>query len=111
MSLRLVNKGNGSMAYREAVNLIKDITEGADAELVAYYVSRGLSIWQITPPKLRGWAQFLMTRTAPHLDNITFDELYTAGIEARPDCASIFDTEAGRKWLESSFLPELAKGE
>lgn len=112
LSLRLVNKGNGSMAYREAINLIKDVTEGADVELVSYYVSHGLSIWQITPPKLRGWARLLMTRTAPHLDNITLDELYAAGLEARPDCASILETELGRKWLEWSFIPtELAKGE
>jgi len=112
MSLRLVNKGNGSMAYREAVKLIQEVTEGADAEDIYHFVSKGKPIWQIIPRSLRSWAQLLMTRTAPHLGNITLDELYAAGIEARPDCASTFDTEAGREWLEFSFIPTvLAKGE
>jgi len=111
MSLRLVNKGNGSMAYREAIKLIQEVTEGADAELIDYFVSHDISVWQIIPRSLRTWAQFAMKMKSPHLDKLTFDELYSAGIEARPDCASILDTEAGRKWLEASFLPELAKGE
>jgi len=112
VSLRLVNRGNGSMAYREAVKLIQEVLEGVDADFVSYVVSRGIAIWQIIPRGLRSWVQLLMNRTAPHLNNITLDELYTAGEEARPDCAAIFDTEAGRKWLEFSFIPTvLAKGE
>ncbi len=105
-TLRLTNPGNGSLAYREAIKLIQDVTAGADVDFIYYLVGRGMTIWDVVPPALKSWARFAMNTRSARLKDLTYDELYRAGIEARPDCGAILDTEQGHKWLEASFLPK-----
>lgn len=104
--LNLVNRNNHSLAYQEAVKLIKEVTEGADTEFVEYLVRRGISIWAMVPRSLHSWLRLALKVRASHFTSVTLDELYQAALEARPDCIGIFNSEPGRKWLEASFLPK-----
>lgn len=108
VNLLMTNKGNGSASYREAVKLIKEVTEGVDTEFIDYLVRRKITIWQMLPRSVHSWLRLAMNVRAPHFGRVTVEELYAAGLEARPDCVGILDSDSGREWLEASFL---AKGE
>jgi len=99
--VRLVRRGvvpSESSRHDRAVEVIRNLTDNIDTETITYLVRRDLTLWNILPGGLmsliRPWLVLYSW-----LASMPTDELIEAAQEARPDCGTILDTEAGRRWL------------
>ena len=105
--VRIIRNGflNGVLQGRDerAMEAIKNLTEGIDAETIRYLVEHGVSLWSLWPKAasqmLRPWLSMYFW-----MASLTPDDLLNIAKAARPDCASVLDSEAGRSWLSSLLV-------
>jgi len=106
---RVASLLNGSAHRHErAVALVREATAKFDADHVAYLIARDIRIWSLLPDRFNGQATTWLLGCA---DLITLSEAarLAAALEARPDCAPLLETAAGRRWFGSLIPSEEIK--
>ena len=89
---------SGKTLKEQAVELVATVTGRFDTDHIKYLVSRNIRLVDLMPEPL--WsAQAAWLSRYVLLAALSADDILEAAIEARPDCADILRSEAGRRWL------------
>ncbi len=107
LPLRILRGGLNLMPHRapvqeRAIDVIKDLTDGLDAEDMAYFMNKGKNITLLFPQRFVGYALSYIASNGDVLE-LSTEALLVAAAKARPDCADIWRTPQAGEWLRNIF--------